>query len=171
MLKGFARNFKPLEILTEEQLQAIHRGTLDVLETTGVRVEHERALALYADHGCKVDSKENRVRIPGYLVEECLRKCPSSFTFKARDPAYDFRIGGNTLFFKQTVGNRYVDIDTGETRPGTLQEHADAVRILDALENVHKLAGLGVLHGDGGCPSVHGDAGGPCQRYKKLGKD
>ena len=65
MLKGYTRNFKPLEILTEEQLQAIHRGTLDVLETTGVRVEHDRALQLFADHGCEVDSKDKRVRIPG----------------------------------------------------------------------------------------------------------
>ena len=67
MLKGFTRKFKPLEILTEEQLRFIHRGTLDVLETTGVRVEHDRALQLFADHGCKVDFKEKRVRIPGYL--------------------------------------------------------------------------------------------------------
>ena len=140
MLKGFTRNFKPLEILTEEQMQAIHRGTLDVLETTGVRIEHDKALELFADNGCKVDLKEKRVRIPGYLVEDCLRKCPSSFTVKARDPRYDLRIGGNNLYFKQTVGMRYVDIDTWESRPGTLKEHNEAIKILDALDTVHMLA-------------------------------
>jgi trimethylamine:corrinoid methyltransferase-like protein len=29
--KGFVRNFKPLDILTEEQVEQIHRGALDVL--------------------------------------------------------------------------------------------------------------------------------------------
>ncbi len=43
-MKGFTRNFKPLEILTEEQVEAIHHGALDVLESTGVGVEHDREL-------------------------------------------------------------------------------------------------------------------------------
>lgn len=141
MLKGFTRNFKPLEILTEEQIEVIHRGTLDVLETTGIRVEHNRALKLFADHDCKVDFGEKRVRIPGWLVEECLRKTPSSFTVKARDPKYDLRIGGNTLYFDHAAGMRYVDLDTWETRPGTLKEHGEAIRVLDALDTVHMLVG------------------------------
>ena len=48
MLPGFARNFKPLEILTGEQLQAIHRGTLDVLETTGVRAAQAAGMNVIA---------------------------------------------------------------------------------------------------------------------------
>jgi len=40
--KGFRRKFKPLEILTEEEIEEIHRGTLEVLWVTGIRMEHER---------------------------------------------------------------------------------------------------------------------------------
>ncbi len=137
MLKGFTRNIKPLEILTEEQLQAIHRGTLDVLETTGVRVEHDRALDLLAGHGCKVDLKEKRVRIPGYLVEECLRKCPSSFSLKARDTKNNLRFGGNNLYFSNSVGMRTVDLDSWEPRTPTMKEQNEGVRILDALDTMH----------------------------------
>ena len=74
MLKGFMRKFKPLELLTEEELEAIHRATMDVLETTGVKVEHDRALKLLAKHGCRVDFEGQRVRMPTGLVEDCLRK-------------------------------------------------------------------------------------------------
>ena len=35
-IEGFKRNFKPLEILTEGQVEAIHRGTLGVLAETGI---------------------------------------------------------------------------------------------------------------------------------------
>jgi len=140
MLKGFTRKFKPLEVLSEEGLEAIHRGSLDVLETTGVRVEHDRALKLFADHGCKVDFEERMVRIPPWLAEECLRKCPSHFKMKARDPKCDLMVGGNTLYFKHGMGMRYLDLDTWETRPATVKEHREAMIVADALDNLH-LAG------------------------------
>ncbi|MBA7627867.1 hypothetical protein ES703_35336 [subsurface metagenome] len=57
-LRGFRCNFEPLEILTEEEIEAIHRGTLDVLWVTGIRVEHKRALKLFETNGCKVDYDE-----------------------------------------------------------------------------------------------------------------
>lgn len=137
MLKGFVRKFKPVRILTDEHVEAIHRGTLDILEETGVRFEHERALKLFADSGCKVDFEDKRVRIPSWLVEECLRKCPSSFVVKARDPKMNLRIGGNTLYFVNSVGMRIADLDTWESRPATITEQHEGVSILDALGNVH----------------------------------
>lgn len=136
MSKGFFRNFRPLEILSEEAVKAVHRGTLEVLETTGVRVEHDRALKLFANHGCRVDFEERRVRIPGWLVEDSLCKCPSSFALSGTHPKDNLRIGGNTMYFAQNVGMRYLDLDSWESRPATLQEHADAVRVLDALDTV-----------------------------------
>jgi len=61
MLKGFTRSFKPLEILTEEQVEAIHRGTLDGLWETGVTFHHEKVLKLFEKNGCKVDFGKKRV--------------------------------------------------------------------------------------------------------------
>jgi len=136
MRKGFIRKIKPLKILTKEQVEAIHRGTLDILERTGVRFEDEEALRFLENSGCYVDYKEKRVRFPSYLVEECIRKCPSSFYIKARDPKDDMRIGGNTLYFMSFAGLRTCDLYTGETRIPTLAENDEAVRISDALENL-----------------------------------
>ena len=104
MLKGFTRNIKPLDLLTEEQVESIHRGAMEVLEDTGVKVEHDKALKLLAEHGCNVDFENQRVRMPTWLVEESLRKCPSSYMIKARDSQNDVRIGGNTMYFLQGMG-------------------------------------------------------------------
>ncbi len=52
---GFARDFAPLNILSEEQVERIHRGALDVLEVTGVRVDSERACKIYEKGGCVVN--------------------------------------------------------------------------------------------------------------------
>ena len=137
MLKGFTRKLKPLEILTEEQVETMHQASMEILETTGVKVGHDGALKLLAKNGCKVDFEEQRVKMPTGLVEECLRKCPSSYTIKARDPKYDVRIGGNTLYFLQGMGMRYVDLDSCEFRAATLQEHKEAAIVGDALINLH----------------------------------
>ncbi len=135
--KGFTRNFRPLEILTEQEVEAIHRGTLEVLWVTGVRMEHERALKLLERNGCKVDHDEMRVRIPSGLVEECLRKTPSSFHAPARDSKNSLMVGGNTLCLAVAPGNHTVDLDTWEPRPATRKENYDGVTVLDALPTVH----------------------------------
>lgn len=153
-MKGFTRKFKPLAILTEEQIEAIHRGTLDVLENTGVRIEHKRALELLEKNGCKVDYASMRVRFPPHLVEECLRMTPSSFRVKARDPKNDLIIGGNTLYFASAPGMQTVDIDTWEPREPTREEAHDAVTVMDVLPNLHYLAVYTPYFGFKGVPDV-----------------
>ena len=136
--RGFMRKFRPLEILGEEQMEAIHRGSLDVLENTGVRFESEKALKLFEKNGCKVDFEERRVRFPPGLVEESLRKCPSSFHLRARKPENDLNLSANNpTYFCVFPGMRTVDIDTWEPRTPTIQDNHDAVKVLDTLENVH----------------------------------
>jgi len=118
-------------------LRAIHRATLEVLWVTGVRMEHEMALKLLEKNGCSVDYDEMRVRIPQGLVEDCLRKTPSSFHAQTRDHKNSLMIGGNTLCLAVAPGTQTVDMDTWEPRPATRKENYDGVTVLDALPTVH----------------------------------
>ena len=115
----------------------MHKETLNVLETTGVKVEDDRALKLFAEHGCKVDREEKRARFPGWLVEESLRNVPSSFHVRARDPDKDLMVGGNTLYFLQGDALRVIDPDTWVIRKATMKDHSDAIKVADALDSVH----------------------------------
>jgi len=153
-MNGFMRNLKPLEILTEEQIEAIHRGTLDVLERTGLRIEHKRALKLLEKNGCYVDYDNNRVRFPPGLVEESLRKCPSSFRMKARNPKHDVIVGGDIVTFITFPGMQTVDLDTWEPRTATKQEYYDGVTVLDALDNLHFWNAYSPYFGYEGIPPV-----------------
>jgi trimethylamine--corrinoid protein Co-methyltransferase len=107
-----------------------------------MRIEHERTLQLCADHGCQVDFGDKRVRMPPGLVEAWIRRCPSSFVLKARDPDKDLMVGGNTVYFMQGMGMRYVDLDSWETRPATADEHREAMIVADALEHTHLADGV-----------------------------
>lgn len=137
MLEGFTRKFSPIDILSDEEMQGIHRSALYVLEKTGMRIEHQKALDLCAESGCDVDVDQRIVRFPPWLVEEMLRVCPSRYVIKARDPDKDVLVGGNTVHFMQGMGMRYVDLDTWETRPATVDECREAKIVSDALENLH----------------------------------
>jgi hypothetical protein len=119
-----------------------------------MRLENKKALQLLADNGCKVDYDEMTARFPPDLVEECLRKCPSGFRVKARDPEKDLVVGGNTVYFLPFPGRNTVDPHTWETRPATRKEFYDAVTVLDALDNVHAMYNFAPYHGFAGVPEV-----------------
>ena len=152
--KGVVRNIRPLQILTDEQVEAINRATLEVLEVTGVRIENARALRVFNDAGCQVDDQEMRVRIPAALTEECLRKCPSVFHLKARDSENDLTLGGNVTYFCPMPGMEIVDLNSWESRPPTLKEYDDTVRVLDALDNLHLLTVYSPYYNLQGIPPV-----------------
>lgn len=135
--QDLVRYFTPLRVLTDEQVESIHRATLEVLWATGVRMEHQRALQLLEKSGCPVDYDAMRVRMPPALVEDCLRRAPSSFPAPARDPANSLMIGGNTLCLAVAPGKGTVDPDTWEPRTPTRKENYDGVRVLDALPSMH----------------------------------
>ena len=48
--KGLTRNLHSLKILTEEQIELIHKNTLDVLQKTGARFESKKALKLFKEN-------------------------------------------------------------------------------------------------------------------------
>jgi len=168
--RGFTRRFPPLKVLSDEQVESIHRGTLRVLWTTGVLIEHERALKLFEQNGCKVDYDNWRVRIPPDLVEECLRRAPSSFPAPARDPSRTLMLGGNTLCLAVAPGHKTVDDRTWEPREATRKENYDAVRILDALPTVHFFSPYTPYFGFQGVPSCMAMLESLAARIRNSGK-
>ena len=103
------------------------------------RQYHEKALKVFKKAGCKVDFDSNLVKFPPGLVEESLRKCPSSFRVKSRNSEHDLILSSDHVVFFNFPGRDIVDLNTWESRPPTRQEHIDLVRVLDALPTVHFL--------------------------------
>lgn len=139
MTSGFKRRFKPFDVLTAGDIDAIEGGVLEILERVGLKfdVDQPEALNIFDDAGCTVDFEEKIVKFPPGLVQEGIRKCPSSFHVEARDPNNDLVVGGNTVYFQPGPGMWYLDTETMEPRFPTRQEFYDAVRIYDALPNLH----------------------------------
>ena len=84
-----------LNLLTRDELDQIHYGTLEVLEQAGLKVFSEEALEIYYSHGCNVDKKNNIVKIPSYIVEEAIKSAPSKVVLAGRDPKHDVILEGH----------------------------------------------------------------------------
>jgi len=138
-VQGFTRNFKPFEILTDTQMDAIHSSTLRVMEETGLTFENENALKTLAENGCKVDRDTKRVRFPQSLVEDCLQKAPGTYKVKARNSENDIELNssGNVTYFGPSCGMQYLDLEKLEPREPTRKEFYDTIKLLDALPYAH----------------------------------
>ena len=141
MRKGFTRKFEPLRVLSDTQVETIHKRTLEVLAEVGCKFESVRALELLKKNGCRIDLGQRLAYFPPDLVENSIRMCPSSFLVKSRDPKDNLLIGGNTLYFMSSLGARLSDIETGMVRVPTMEENNQAIFISDALDSIDLYSG------------------------------
>jgi trimethylamine--corrinoid protein Co-methyltransferase len=121
-----------LQPFTKEELDHIHRATLEVLEYQGVFVQHDEAMDYFAKGGAKIDTKTKIVRIPPFMVKEALMSCPETVVMHARDPKQDAVLEANRVAFTNfgEALNIY-DIDTGEHRETLKRDMCDIARICD----------------------------------------
>jgi len=142
---GAVRNpCRPMDLISADQVEAIHTASLRVLRDIGMCVNDAPSLALMEGIGAEVDRSDNRVRFDPALVEEMIAGLPSEFTIHARDPAKTLTVGGDALLFATVCGPSFVsDIDRGR-RAGTLADVHDFVRLSHSLNIFHHEGGAGL---------------------------
>lgn len=134
---GARRRGLSINVFTESEVDEIHLATLEVLERTGVFVEDDEAVDIFSDGGCVVDRDTGIVRIPEHLVMDALAGAPEQIFLAGRDPKYDVVLSpGRVGFCNFGEGTMVNDPHSGERRPSTKADIADAARVVDALESV-----------------------------------
>jgi len=122
--------YRPLEILTPEQVQQIHEASMHILEHTGIRFQDAEALSLWEQAGAKVDHVKQHVWIDRGLLMEWVAKAPQSFTVRARNPQRSRMIGGNAINFFPSAGMVFVrDLGRGH-RPGQSSDALELVKLI-----------------------------------------
>jgi len=61
-----------ISFLSQDEIEAIHNASLEVLENTGIKVMSEKALGILKKAGAKIDYGRSHAIIPRDLVEEAL---------------------------------------------------------------------------------------------------
>jgi trimethylamine--corrinoid protein Co-methyltransferase len=126
-----------LQVLTEEEVEAIHQSTLQVLADIGIVLDHDEARSILI--GAGATGRDNRVFLPPELVEPALLKCPAQVTILGRGEQ-SVAIGAGSLAWHNLGGAASVyEPATGQRRPATLQDVRDSTRLLDALDGIDSI--------------------------------
>jgi len=129
------------EILSADQIEAIHQASLTLLERVGLCISNDEARRHLAAAGAEVDEEVHRVRFDPALVMESVAKAPSNFTLRARNPQHDISFGGNRILFSSIGGPAYCSDLVKGRRPGSYQEMCDYMRLVQSLNIIHQEGG------------------------------
>ena len=124
-----------LTVLEKADLEMIHGATMEVLDKTGVFVDSPEALDLLEGAGHRVDRNTRVVRMSESSVSEAVKSCAHNFRWHARSEKRSMDVvDGRTKFGPGAQCLFYIDPDTGEYRPSTLQDGVRITRLVDALD-------------------------------------
>jgi trimethylamine--corrinoid protein Co-methyltransferase len=126
---------EPARILSDDQIETIHRQSLQVLEKIGMDILYPEAREILARAGALVDGE--RVRIGRDIVEQALTKPPAEFTIHARNAAHDVRVGGKWIAFAPVGGPpNCSDLERGR-RPGTAEDNGNFMKLCQFFNCIH----------------------------------
>ena len=131
-----------LEILTQEEMEKIHQESLRILTENGLKYLDREGLEILADVGAKVDFDSQMARLPADLVEDSLRKTPSSFNLYDRNGELAMVMEGyNTYYGGGGFATYFDDYDAKAIRYCNREDMKNQFILGDALSNYEFMHG------------------------------
>jgi trimethylamine---corrinoid protein Co-methyltransferase len=129
--------YAPMEVLTADQLEAIHLTSLRILEELGIELMSRRARDTLRAAGADVDEASGMVCVDRGLVERALATAPATFTLTPRNPARRVTLGGRHVNFGLVAGPPNVhDCERGR-RAGNFRDYCDFIRLAQHFNAIH----------------------------------
>jgi trimethylamine--corrinoid protein Co-methyltransferase len=132
-------SYSPLEILSSDQVEAIHVASMRILREFGIELMSARARAVLHDWGAEIDESTGTVRIDEALVDRALATAPSTFTLTPRNLARRVTMGGRHLLFGLVAGPPNVHDCVRGRRAGNYRDYCEFIRLAQYFNAVHVL--------------------------------
>jgi trimethylamine--corrinoid protein Co-methyltransferase len=118
------------EIFSQEEIELIHRKTMDLLENTGVQVKSQQAFLLMKKAGARTDEDKGIVYLSEDRVMEAVMRAPKKFVLAGRNPQYDYEIpSGESRHLMSGICTGIYDPYTGERRESTKDDVRNVGRV------------------------------------------
>ncbi len=130
-------SYKPMEILSTDQVEAIHTASLRILEKLGIELISGEARDLFRAAGADVDEATQIVRIDRALVEATIMSAPSTFTLTSRNPDKRLVFGGDHTAFGLVAGPPSVHDCINGRRSGNLTDYENFIRLAHHFNAIH----------------------------------
>jgi trimethylamine--corrinoid protein Co-methyltransferase len=129
--------YKPL---SENDIEAIHDASLNILENTGFTYESglDSTLAMLENAGATVDRRAGRIYFPRDLLTAQAAEAPAQVTLYSRDGQNDLDLSGDKVHLGTGgAAIKILDLEAEDPRPSTLNDLYQLGRLVDRLENIH----------------------------------
>jgi len=136
--------YRPIEVLSDDQVEAICDTAYRILEEVGMDILHDEARAMLKAAGADVEADGARVRFDRDLIRDAVSKAPSEVTLHARNPERSLTIGGNRIAFGSVASAPNASDIVGGRRSGNHQDYRDFLKLGQALNIVHFFGGYPV---------------------------
>jgi trimethylamine--corrinoid protein Co-methyltransferase len=137
-----------IKVLTREQIDKIHNYSLEILSTTGIRVDSLRARKLFAK-ALGISDTDRVVRIPAELVERALKTTPSTVDIYDRRGNLRFQLGNSERAqtrFGIGVTNLYYQDPATDALAAFTRKHMElATRLGSVLSGFDVISTIGVI--------------------------
>ncbi len=122
--------------LSDAGIVAIYDTALSLLAELGMGQAPPQLVEAATARGAEVNAL-GRLAFPRAMVEDIVAHAAKRFVFHGRDPAHDFEIGGERVYFGTGgAAVQTLDLETGRYRPSTLRDLHDFTRLADSLTNI-----------------------------------
>jgi len=136
--------YKPVDVVSADQLEAIHQSSLRVLEEIGLDILSSEAKSILKAAGADVAADGDRVRIDRGLVDQVIGKPPPEFTLHARNPDRSVKVGGPWAAFCAVASAPNSHDMQGGRRPGNTADFQNLLRLIQKLDIIHLTGGYPV---------------------------
>jgi trimethylamine--corrinoid protein Co-methyltransferase len=138
-LRQVRNPYPPMQLLSADQVEAIHEASMHILENFGIEMMSPKALDIFEKAGAKVDHATQTVWLDRGLIDAALKTAPSTFDLTPRNSDHRLTIGGNTINFTLVAGPPNVhDFERGR-RSGNHRDYCDLVRLAQHFNCIHML--------------------------------
>lgn len=150
--------FGPISIISEDELESLHRASLFLLRDVGLEVLSDDARKRFKEAGAEVDEATLRVRLDPELIEEKIASAPDDFTLFARNPDRNLVFSDRHMVFTPATVPPYCsDLERGR-RSGNYADFNELIKLCQSLNTVHCVYGYPVEPQDLPPASRHLDA-------------
>ena len=132
----------PTELLSTDQIEAIHAASLRILSDIGMKVLDAETRALFVSAGAT--AHDEMVRFEPEIVESLITTAPARFVLHARNPAHDLLIGDDHLAFASVASAPNVADTVGGRRTGNRADFQNLLRLIQSLNSIHLTPGYPV---------------------------
>ncbi len=132
----------PAELLSADQIEALHQASITVLRDTGLDVLNTQARRMLSAAGAIVT--DERVRFDPEMIDDYIASAPAEFDFHSRNPERTVRLGGPWVAFSAVASAPNVSDAAGGRRTGNRIDHANLCRLAQVLNTIHLLGGYPV---------------------------